>query len=213
MVDLYKDKDFECPLATMLNLICYKCGDKAAVIRKHSLQLLQLISAGERAEGWSEAESENESDDENSHGIYDYPLSLDSSLQDTIQRAQNNLSSTLAAHDPKLASAFLSDCLFRLDSVDSFCQKQILTYVIPWIQKIDLNGGDNPIQIKENLENLLLLTLKYADEHPHSLQSIWAKLAEKVFVLCLQIYSIVFQHWSIGCIFVRSWSEKGNVFI
>lgn len=212
VVDLYKDKDFECPLAVMLNLVCYKCGDKAAVIRKHSMQLLQLFSAGERGvEGWSDGESDNESDDEGSHGNYDYPLSLDSSLQDTIQRSQYNLSLTLAAQHPKLAPSFLTDCLTRLDSLETYSRKQILTYVTPWIQKIDLNDGDNTVQTRENLENLLLVTLKYADDHPHHLQSMWTTIAEKVAGPTLSFsHATVLQHRTRRQVPARGRREEGK---
>ena len=76
--------------------------------------------------------------------------------------------------------------------VDNYSQKQMLGFVAPWVQKIDLNDSSiivikflifaaNPLQVRENLENLVLLTYKYADEHPHVLQHIWTTVADKVY--------------------------------
>jgi hypothetical protein len=164
LVELFRDKDFQCPFPVLVNLILFKvtptvtsnshppqAGDKSTIIRKFAIQLLQLVTSQENIMQRKLliltffspflAIEELEDDDLSEHEwfIYEYPLSLDSSLHDTYLRAQYNLSAMLANDRPSIAYDLFNDAVVRLNAIQDTAQKQVLTYLLPWIEKMDLN--------------------------------------------------------------------------
>jgi hypothetical protein len=89
LVDLFKEKDIQCPLPTLLNLILFKVGDKGSLIRRYAFQLLQLISATHAHTPTIDSEDDSSDNEEDEEWLpTDMPLPLESSLHDTYLRSQ-----------------------------------------------------------------------------------------------------------------------------
>lgn len=174
LVEYSKETALQCPLPVLLNLVCFKAGDKVLGIRKQAIYLLQLITAhdDEKSDGDSD-----DSDDESL--VYEWPAALDSAQPDTIFRAQRHLSAQLASDFSHLAFAFLEDVVERLDGLSSQSQKQMFNYLLPWVEKIVLTDSEYAKAIPTILEKLLLITLKFTEAHPISVERLWKTIAEK----------------------------------
>ena len=163
LVELFRDKDFQCPFPVLVNLILFKVYNPINFIlisklgrwqiRYHSQirnpttptryfprQFTYLSYLNEISLTFPAFE-DIEDDDLSEHEwiVYEYPLSLDSSLHDTYLRAQYNLSCMLANDRPSIAYDLFHDIVIRLNMIGDAAQKQVLTFLIPWIEKMDLN--------------------------------------------------------------------------
>eukprot|EP01114_Cavostelium_apophysatum_P016622 TRINITY_DN4773_c0_g1_i3.p1 TRINITY_DN4773_c0_g1~~TRINITY_DN4773_c0_g1_i3.p1 ORF type:complete len:1182 (-),score=328.56 TRINITY_DN4773_c0_g1_i3:44-3589(-) len=190
LVELFKEKDFQYPLSVFLNLVTFKAGDKTVSVRKHAIELLQLITAQETrySDSLSSLENVLNTSGTPASGVhatfslgdeeyrYEHPLSLDSVLQDTYQQSQFVLASKLAVHFAKLSYSILHDAVIRIDVINDGSQKQMLSCLISWIDKMDFRDSINMYTV---FEDLMIITYKYADEYPTHVQAIWTTVSSK----------------------------------
>eukprot|EP00005_Dracoamoeba_jomungandri_P002734 CAMPEP_0174260120 /NCGR_PEP_ID=MMETSP0439-20130205/8855_1 /TAXON_ID=0 /ORGANISM="Stereomyxa ramosa, Strain Chinc5" /LENGTH=2486 /DNA_ID=CAMNT_0015344291 /DNA_START=51 /DNA_END=7511 /DNA_ORIENTATION=- len=161
LVELYKVKQIELPLPVLFTLIILKAGESNVVIRKSTVQLLQLISEFSSIENMT----------------YD-PLPTNSLLDYTYRRSQYELSQRLAKQHPDLVVEFTTEIVRRLDFCLNWGKNQLLYALIPWIQQINNSKVElEDSQLQLLLQNLLIVTHKYADEHHNPVQKIWTTLA------------------------------------
>ncbi|KAL6050877.1 hypothetical protein QOT17_019533 [Balamuthia mandrillaris] len=176
LVELYKSNDMQHPLPVLFNLILLKAGDSSAVIRRNAVQLLQLIAPRSAEENMEYS-----------------PLPITSLLDTTFVKCQMELSQRLAHQNIHLVAEMAEEMVFRLPCCDKRGQKQMLSCLVPWIKEMNSpssskqtlppKGSEQSTVVPELddtlLQNLLLITMQYADDHPVHVQKIWTTLAEE----------------------------------
>ena len=152
-------------MAILFHLILFKLGDSDRSIRRCSIQLLQILS--------------NRTENEDNWGNRYSPPAIDGFIFEVYQAAQLDLSSKLANDYPELTFQLFDEFVHRIDSVTSLHQKLMLSYLLSWIRKMELNILDGT-QLQDFLKNMFWLTIKYNGDPHHftHLAQIWETLAK-----------------------------------
>ena len=150
------------PQHLIINLILYKSGDESPKIRSYALELLQVMC-------------------EKTSIIYE-PISMSSNVSLTYQNTQYLLSDRIAEANTLLCFKFVNEVCNRLDQVpDEFKRDEMMGYLVPWLSRLDnlsryyktaYNG-----ELEAFIEDMLIITLKYVDKHPGSVQKLWTTIA------------------------------------
>ncbi|KAH3758312.1 Cell morphogenesis protein PAG1, partial [Pelomyxa schiedti] len=167
VVELAKTTDllaFPSSMSLLLHLILFKAGDPTLVIRQAAQQLLQLITDTE--------------------SVY-LPFASESRLPETYMQAQYGLSTTLATTFSTHSYAVLTETVKRLILIASGHEKLMLTYILPWLERMDL--AEETVEKFNAVENLLLLTWKYKSTFPLEIKSIWTTIAVKSYAVHIVI--------------------------
>eukprot|EP01119_Soliformovum_irregulare_P020907 TRINITY_DN6840_c0_g2_i1.p1 TRINITY_DN6840_c0_g2~~TRINITY_DN6840_c0_g2_i1.p1 ORF type:complete len:2140 (+),score=665.08 TRINITY_DN6840_c0_g2_i1:103-6522(+) len=174
LVDLCKERKVICPLPIMVNLILHKSGDRAASIRRNAIQLMELTDMST-----TEAQKSMTDDEDDDLTEYDEdrsPLAVDSTLQETYLRSQCVLSKKLSDELPDICYDLFADLASRITRLDQASQRQMLSYAIPWIEKMKF---DNRSFILKVFDHFITLTLKFSEAHSVHIEKLWTTLAEK----------------------------------
>jgi hypothetical protein len=67
------------------------------------------------------------------------PFVIESSLHENFEQAQVYLSIRLAQAHKEHAAEFVNELVSRIDSVSPTARRQMLRYVLPWIEKLELS--------------------------------------------------------------------------
>lgn len=160
LVELFKSQDVSHPLPVLFLLIVFKAGNQAIALRRNAIQLLQLVVP---------------------ENVRYSPLPINSLLDVTYRRSQYELSQLLADQNPDMVCDFTVEMVRRLEMCEARGQRQLLGLLIPWLQCLNRNLHEPNYQPNLELifENLLLITLQYADDHPLYVQQLWITLADQ----------------------------------
>jgi len=97
-------------------------GDEQYIVRKSAHELLLLLkSLSHDEERWQ-----------------NMPLVIESSLHENYEQAQMELSIRLSQYHHDQATDLVNEMVLRLDSVTHRAKRQMLRYILPWLETIDL---------------------------------------------------------------------------
>eukprot|EP01117_Protostelium_nocturnum_P013534 TRINITY_DN5056_c0_g1_i2.p1 TRINITY_DN5056_c0_g1~~TRINITY_DN5056_c0_g1_i2.p1 ORF type:complete len:2145 (+),score=361.36 TRINITY_DN5056_c0_g1_i2:746-7180(+) len=182
LTELFEEYELKYPYHILMNLILYKSGDRSHAVRRSAIKALRLLNPSEEEkkivvpETFAEELLANQSSDEQ---FYQYPQHFISTTQEIYLDAQHLLSQKLADECGSLCYLMLDEISRRLENVNEESRRQMLDYILPWIQKINFSELALQQHILQVAEKLLILAIKYADVFSFQIEAIWQCLGEK----------------------------------
>eukprot|EP00727_Mastigamoeba_balamuthi_P006945 m51a1_g2871 hypothetical protein (2340) ;mRNA; f:365026-375773 len=145
-------------LSVLLHLAVFMSGDHRAKVRGRAGDLLSVICAATKQ-------------------TVHQPFACESSLSAAYLSAQASLSCTLSRKYNALQYSFINEVVKRLESdIHPDRKRQMLTYIIPWVDRIDMTLLSPTKTLV--LENLLYLSLMQSAEHPNFINTLWTTIAK-----------------------------------
>lgn len=113
--------------------------------------MLQLNVYAQQRTFIKKSGEDGDSDSEDEFDAFENSLPFDSSLPHNYLKSQYELASKLAELLPNLAYDIFNDIVLRLDLVGASSHRQMLTFIIPWVQKMEFSEMEHE-KLKKNLE-------------------------------------------------------------
>ncbi|PRP83647.1 hypothetical protein PROFUN_03802 [Planoprotostelium fungivorum] len=169
LCELYSEYDLLVPFPTLLNLILFKTGDKMMAVRRSAIVALKLITF--------EASPNSLTPDGTPTSVQECIQGLESNIPETFLKSQLKLAGHLAEIFPEVAYDLLADTEQRLEAIEEGSKRQMLLTLLPWSRLLRFNNLT--VETRTHVgEQLLAITLRYADSFPTIFQEMWQCLAK-----------------------------------
>lgn len=161
-----KVEDYPCHIHQIMSLALFKSGDAKKAIRKTAINLLRVIEERVFADSCAK----------------EYEIGITSSLPAIYKHTQTLLSARLALDHPEQTYSMLSEITQRFEHISPNSQREVLTYMLPWHRKADLNVGPHDTELSASaymvLSNLYYITVKFGDIYVKETAALWSQLVD-----------------------------------
>ncbi|OZJ05245.1 hypothetical protein BZG36_02308 [Bifiguratus adelaidae] len=159
--------DYPCRMHQIMSLALYKTGDPEKKIRKSALELLRVMEERVYADSCAK----------------EYEIGILNDMSSTYRQTQLLLSARLAVDHADQTHTMLAEITRRFDYVSATSQREVLAYMLPWLQNLDFNSdtteGGISLSTIMVLTNLFYLTIKYGDIYVREMEIMWHQLLFK----------------------------------
>jgi hypothetical protein len=149
----------------MFNLALFKLGDPDVEIRTKAFQLLNIV----------------EKHYNKVFAKIDSVPAIQSPVLATFKRAQRDISDVLARERYDITHEIVCEMMARMQVVDAIGRRDILVYLLPWLDNLDLKLDEKFGLLSQLsimcLNNLFFVSVKYGDVCEVEIEFIWQRLA------------------------------------
>ncbi|ORY95884.1 cell morphogenesis C-terminal-domain-containing protein [Syncephalastrum racemosum] len=159
-------EDYPCHVHQIMSLALFKAGDAKKAVRKAAINLLRVIEERVFADSCAK----------------EYEIGITSSLPAIYKHTQALLSARLAVDRPEQTYSMLSEITQRFEHISANSQREVLTYMLPWLRKVDLNVGQLDTELNATaymvLSNLYYITIKFGDVYVKETAALWSTMVD-----------------------------------
>ncbi|KAG2181999.1 hypothetical protein INT43_006925 [Umbelopsis isabellina] len=157
-------EDYPCHIHQIMSVALFKAGDAKKTIRKAAIRLLRVIEERVFVDSCAK----------------EYEVGILSSLPTIYKYTQSLLSARLAVDHPEQTYSILSEITQRFEHINSNNQREVLTYMLPWLRNVDLSVGQQDAELSSSAfmvcSNMFYITIKYGDVYVKEVAALWRQL-------------------------------------
>lgn len=159
--------DYPCHIHQIMSVALFKAGDAKKTIRKAAIRLLRVIEERVFVDSCAK----------------EYEVGIISNLPTIYKYTQSLLSARLAVDHPEQTYSILSEITQRFEHINSNNQREVLTYMLPWLRNVDLSVGPQDTELSSSAfmvcSNVFYITIKYGDVYVKEVAALWSQLVSE----------------------------------
>lgn len=150
-----------------MSVALFKAGDAKKTIRKAAIRLLRVIEERVFVDSCAK----------------EYEIGIISNLPTIYKYTQSLLSARLAVDHPEQTYSILSEITQRFEHINANNQREVLTYMLPWLRNVDLSVCPQDTELSSSAfmvcSNAFYITIKYGDVYVKEVAALWSQLVSE----------------------------------